>query len=134
MDKVHSEGKLQAHLLSYQTNFARFIPCHIKDLPFCDLNNLISTVLWFQNGLLHLSGIVTKFVAECGYMIVKLIETGLDVTVDAAYVREPDDTLTLEIAYQLYCQFEQYPDALRVTLQMDNTQVLKEQGPCGFGN
>jgi len=61
-----------------------------------------------------LSGIVTKFVAECGYMIVKLIKTGLDVTVDAAYVREPDDTLMLDIAYQLYCQFEQYPDALRV--------------------
>ncbi len=51
-------------------------------------------------------------------------------TVDAAMF----ENLMLDIAYQLYCQFEQHPDALRVTLRMDNAQVLKEQGPCGFGN
>jgi hypothetical protein len=39
-------------------------PATLRTFPFCDLNNLIGTVLWFQNGLLHLSGsIVTKFVA-----------------------------------------------------------------------
>jgi 26S proteasome regulatory subunit N1 len=38
---------------------------------------------------------------------------------------EPDDTLVLDIAYQLYCKFEKYPDALRVALQMDNTQVVE---------
>jgi hypothetical protein len=49
-----------------------------------------------------------------------------------SYVPEPDDTLVLDIAYQLYCKFEKYPDALRVALRMDNTQVLKEQGLSSF--
>jgi 26S proteasome regulatory subunit N1 len=43
----------------------------------------------------------------------------------ASYVPEPDDTLVLDIAYQLYCKFEKYPDALRVALRMDNTQYVK---------
>jgi hypothetical protein len=42
-----------------------------------------------------------------------------------SYVPEPDDTLVLDIAYQLYCKFEKYPDALRVALRMDNTQYVK---------
>ncbi|KAH8965711.1 hypothetical protein BDL97_04G130400 [Sphagnum fallax] len=43
----------------------------------------------------------------------------------ASYVPEPDDMLVLDIAYQLYCKFEKYPDALRVALRMDNTQYVK---------
>jgi hypothetical protein len=65
-------------------------------------------VLWFPEwtSSFHLSGSVTKFVAVCGYMIVKFIKTGLDVTVDAAMFENPMMHWCWTLCTQLYCQFE----------------------------
>lgn len=43
-----------------------------------------------------------------------------------SYVPEPDDMAVLKIAYQLYCKFNKFPEALRVALRMGNAQVCHE--------
>jgi 26S proteasome regulatory subunit N1 len=43
----------------------------------------------------------------------------------ASYVPEPDDMAVLKIAYQLYCKFSKFPEALRVALRMGNAQFVK---------
>lgn len=40
-----------------------------------------------------------------------------------SYVPEPEDMAVLKIAYQLYCKFNKFPEALRVALRMGNIQV-----------
>lgn len=42
-----------------------------------------------------------------------------------SYMPEPDDKLVLDVAYQIYKKFGKYPEALRVALRMDNTEVVQ---------
>jgi len=46
---------------------------------------------------------------------------------ECSYVPEPDDMVVLKIAYQLYCKFNKFPEALRVALRMGNAQVYDEK-------
>lgn len=36
---------------------------------------------------------------------------------------EPDDKLVLDVAYQIYKKFGKFPEAIRVALRMDNSEV-----------
>lgn len=40
-----------------------------------------------------------------------------------SYLPGPDDTLVLDIAYNIYTKFGEYASALFIALRLDNTQV-----------
>ena len=52
--------------------------------------------------------------------------TCLYLTSSARYLPGPDDMLVLDIAYSIYKQFEEYPNALQIALFMDNMQHVRE--------
>ncbi|CAJ1978894.1 unnamed protein product [Sphenostylis stenocarpa] len=52
--------------------------------------------------------------------------TCLYLTSSARYLPGPDDMLVLDIAYSIYNQFEEYPNALQIALFMDNMQHVRE--------
>ncbi|XP_031476397.1 26S proteasome non-ATPase regulatory subunit 2 homolog A-like [Nymphaea colorata] len=52
--------------------------------------------------------------------------TCLYLTSFASYLPGPDDTVVLDIAYSIYMKFEEYTNALRVALCMDNSQYVKQ--------
>ncbi|XP_076907209.1 26S proteasome non-ATPase regulatory subunit 2 homolog A-like [Bidens hawaiensis] len=52
--------------------------------------------------------------------------TGLYLTSSASYLPGPDDMSVLEIAYTIYCKFEEFPRALQIALRLDNMQHVKQ--------
>ncbi|KAK7263689.1 hypothetical protein RJT34_31283 [Clitoria ternatea] len=52
--------------------------------------------------------------------------TCLYLTSSARYLPGPDDMLVLDIAYLIYKQFEEYPNALQIALFMDNLQYVRQ--------
>lgn len=44
----------------------------------------------------------------------------------ASYLLGPDDTLVLDIAYNIYTKFGEYASALFIALRLDNTQYVKQ--------
>ncbi|RDY11278.1 26S proteasome non-ATPase regulatory subunit 2-like A, partial [Mucuna pruriens] len=52
--------------------------------------------------------------------------TCLYLTSSARYLPGPDDMLVLDIAYSIYKQFGEYPNALQIALFMDNLQHVRE--------
>ncbi|XP_014494134.1 26S proteasome non-ATPase regulatory subunit 2 homolog A [Vigna radiata var. radiata] len=52
--------------------------------------------------------------------------TCLYLTSSARYLPGPDDMLVLDIAYSIYKQFEEYPNALQIALFMDNMQHVRD--------
>ena len=42
------------------------------------------------------------------------------------YVPEPEDTQLLKCALELYLQFEQYPDALNIAIQLNDLDMVKD--------
>lgn len=50
----------------------------------------------------------------------------LYLTSSARYLPGPDDMLVLDIAYMIYLKFEEYPNALRIALLLDNMQYVKQ--------
>ena len=43
-----------------------------------------------------------------------------------SYVPEPDDTKLLKTSLAMYRKFDRYPEAMRIAIQLNDTDLIKE--------